>query len=83
MSTDSQSIVDQVLSLPQGTRDEVLERLIQSLENTESPPPDEQSVVEVAWNAEVARRVEEVRSGQAELLDGDSTLLELRKQFGV
>ena len=83
MSTDAQSIVDQVLSLPLGTREEVLTRLIESLEDTDMPLLDEQAAIEAAWNAEAARRVEEVRSGQTELLDGETTLRDLRKKFGV
>ena len=39
---------------------------------------DLQSVVERAWDEELARRIEDIRSGRVELIPGDEVMAEAR-----
>ena len=56
--TDLEAIAAAALALPEGQRADLLTRLMDSLDG----PPD--SDVEQAWDTEIARRLEEVRSGK-------------------
>ena len=58
MTTDFEAITAAALALPEGQRADLLCRLMDSLEG----PPD--ADVEQAWDAEIARRLEDVRSGK-------------------
>jgi len=57
-------------------REELIQRLIE-LENPADPE------VEAAWDDEIARRLEEVRSGKVQCLDGDEVMREMRERFGL
>lgn len=57
-------------------REELIQRLIE-LENPADPE------VEAAWEDEIARRLEEVRSGKVQCLDGDEVMREMRERFGL
>jgi len=57
-------------------REELLQRLIE-LEHPADPD------VEAAWDAEIARRLEEVRSGKVQLLDGEEVMREMREKYGL
>ncbi len=57
-------------------REELVQRLIES----ENPADPE---VEAAWDDEIARRLEEVRSGKVQCLDGDEVMREMRERFGL
>ena len=58
METDFDAITAAALALPEGQRADLLARLMDSLDG----PPD--ADVEQAWDAEIARPLEEVRSGK-------------------
>ena len=58
MTTDFEAITAAALALPEGQRADLLCRLMDSLDD----PPD--ADVEQAWDAEIARRLEDVRSGK-------------------
>ncbi len=58
MANDLEAITAAALALPEGQRATLLARLMDSLDG----PPD--ADVEQAWDAEIARRLEEVRSGK-------------------
>jgi putative addiction module component (TIGR02574 family) len=57
MAAQFQDVLDQALGLPEEDRAELADRLLASLD--EEPDPE----VEEAWRQEVARRLEELRSG--------------------
>ena len=57
-------------------RGELLQRLIE-LEHPADPH------VEAAWNEEIIRRLEEVRNGKVQCLDGDEVMREMRERFGL
>jgi hypothetical protein len=83
MTTQAQTIVDQVLSLPVATQQEVLTHLIESLDADSSLTAVPQVNVDAAWNEEIAKRVAEVHNGTAELLDGEASLEKIRSKYGV
>ena len=57
MGTSFEEVLDQALSLPEEDRAHLADRLFASLD--EEPDPE----VEEAWRQEVARQLEELRSG--------------------
>jgi hypothetical protein len=57
-------------------REELLQRLIE-LEHPANPE------VETAWDEEIARRLDEVRSGKVQLLDGEEVMREMREKYGL
>ena len=59
------------MSLPPDDRVELAEGLMWSLDEAY------QEKVERAWNAEIDRRLDEIHSGRAELVDGDEALRRL------
>ncbi len=59
MIANTEQIAAAALALPEDDRLELADRLIESLDG----PPDDD--VERAWTDEIARRLEEVRSGKA------------------
>ncbi len=58
MIASTEQIVAAALALPEDNRLELADRLMESLDG----PPDDD--VERAWAVEIARRLEEVRSGK-------------------
>jgi putative addiction module component (TIGR02574 family) len=44
-------------------------------------PPDDTEVVRSEWQAELARRVEDIRSGRVQLVDGRIMLEEIRERL--
>jgi hypothetical protein len=72
-----ETVLAEALRLPEGERGDLAARLLRSLE------PDDGTEVtgeqwEEAWSAEIDRRVQEVRDGTAELVDGEEVLRESR-----
>jgi len=71
------AVLAQALQLPEEERGDLVARLLRSLE-----PDDGDEVTgddwEGAWSAEIDRRVEEVRNGTADLVDGETVLRESR-----
>ena len=61
MSEHLRALLNQVLALPEGERLELLGEVLESLRA--------QGEVEKSWTKEIQKRVEELRSGKAELLD--------------
>jgi putative addiction module component (TIGR02574 family) len=58
VANDLEAITAAALALPEGQRAALLARLMESLDD----PPD--ADVEQAWADEIARRIEDVRSGK-------------------
>jgi putative addiction module component (TIGR02574 family) len=59
----------EALALPRHARARIAELLIASL--------DEDSEIERAWDEEVRRRVQEIRSGQAQTVPGEEVFKEI------
>ncbi len=66
-----------VLSLPLRARAKFATALLESLDE----PAEEPEVVRQAWQAEIARRIEDFRTGKVKTVDGHATLLRLRKEL--
>jgi putative addiction module component (TIGR02574 family) len=65
MDAATEKLLEQALALPLAERSEFAARLNESLGDEFVEPPED---VEAAWARELARRVEEVESGAAELV---------------
>jgi hypothetical protein len=76
VSASFKTVAAQALDLPDDQRGELAALLLRSLE-----PDDGDELTasqwEAEWSAELARRVEEIRAGSVELVDGDTVLEEL------
>lgn len=66
MTHDAQELLQKALTLPDHERAELAGTLIASLDEVEDPN------VEAAWQEEVARRSEEVRSGNVKTVSWES-----------
>jgi putative addiction module component (TIGR02574 family) len=69
-------LLDKALALSTQDRSLLINRLIESLD--EEPA---ESGAEEAWDDEIKRRVDEIRSGKSKMLDGEQVLQELAKEF--
>ena len=70
----AQVILQQALKLSVAERAHAAEQLIASLD--EVPDAD----VELAWQEEVQRRLQQIERGEVELIDSDTVMAELRKK---
>ncbi len=73
MAATFEALQAEVLRLPQGQRARLLERLMASL--------DQDADMEAAWDAEAARRDEEIDSGQVKPLPFDEVMARLEARF--
>ncbi len=76
MSVVLEDITEAALSLPSSDRATLADRLLDSLE-----PGNDQNYISDAWIAEIRRRVKEVRSGKAKLIDGSEGLARVRESL--
>lgn len=65
MSANIDTLFHAALALPAEAREELAERLLRSLDN------DPDLGLSPEWEAEIERRVEEVRKGEVELIPAD------------
>jgi hypothetical protein len=76
VSASFKTVAAQALALPDDQRGELAALLLRSLE-----PDDGDELTasqwEAEWSAELARRIQEIRDGSVELVDGDTVLEEL------
>ena len=77
MTEQLKAVLEAAMSLPPDDRVELAEGLMWSLDEAY------QEKVERAWNAEIDRRLDEIHSGRAELVDGDEALRRLRDRRKV
>jgi putative addiction module component (TIGR02574 family) len=69
-------LLEKALALSTQDRGLLIDRLIASLEDG---PPDEG--VEAAWDEEIKRRVEDIRSGRVKTIPGEQVLREMADEF--
>ncbi len=76
MSASFRTVVEQALDLTDDERGELAALLLRSLE-----PEDREELTapqwEAAWLAELDQRIQAIREGRVELVDGDEVLIEL------
>ncbi len=68
------------LGLSRTERAKLVHDLLQSLDDDTT---DEPGAVEAAWAAEITRRVEDVRSGKADLIDADHVHADIRARLAA
>jgi len=75
MSVISEKITNDALSLPVEFRLELIDLLLKSLNIPTKPEIDE------LWASEVERRIDEVDSGSAQLVDGNEVFSRIRERL--
>ena len=77
MSEQAQQLLREALRLSTEERAKLASQLLRSLDDEEGDAlsPDEWQRV---WTAEIEKRLRDVREGNADLIDGDEVLRELR-----
>lgn len=76
MTPQASEILEKALALSTEERGALIDHLIESLDDA----PTEEGV-EAAWDTEIKRRVDEIRSGKIETIPGDQVLRELAEEF--
>ena len=76
MGTDPEALRDAALALSEAERAKLARDLIASLDG-----PTDDDVAE-AWDIELCRRINEVESGKAQLLDVEDALARIRARIG-
>ncbi|HZM86380.1 MAG TPA: addiction module protein [Blastocatellia bacterium] len=75
MTENAERVKEQVLQLPEADRAELVRLLIDSLDEAEDPD------AEIAWDAELHRRVERVEQGKSHLRPAHQVLAEIRDKY--
>ncbi len=75
MKPNPQKIIEDAMQLEPTTRAFVAESLLESLDFEEDFSLSEE------WNQEIRRRCEEIDSGKAVLVEGETVLANLRKKY--
>jgi putative addiction module component (TIGR02574 family) len=76
MTPQLSDLLEKALTLSPQDRGLLINRLIESLDEA----PAEEGV-EQAWDGEIKRRVDDIRSGKVTMLDGEQVLQELAIEF--
>ena len=69
-------LFEKALKLPEQERRWLADRLIESLANEPADPQ-----VEAAWDKEIKRRVDDIRSGRVQTIPGEQVLREMAEEF--
>ena len=70
MTDRAKAVLEAALALPEAEREELVERLLDSVEAPDALSP--------AWAAEVDRRLKEIDEGRAVLIPGEQVFAEIR-----
>jgi putative addiction module component (TIGR02574 family) len=76
MTPQVSELLEKALALSSEERGMLIDRLVESLDDE----PAEEGV-EAAWDAEIKRRVEDIRSGRVKTIPGEQVLRELAEEF--
>lgn len=79
MNTTLEQVAESALKLSTKDRAALTRTLIQSLDGD---PADDSAEVEQAWHDEVARRVEEIKSGRVKGIPAEEVFAKLRGKYG-
>ncbi len=77
MKPDPQKLLEEALQCEPTTRAFIAETLLESLDF------EENFDISQAWREEIRKRCQEIDSGKVKLVDTETVLTELRKQFPV
>jgi putative addiction module component (TIGR02574 family) len=76
MTPQVSELLEKALTLSTQERGLLIDRLVESLDDE----PAEEGV-EAAWDAEIKRRVDDIRSGRVNTIPGEQVLRELAEEF--
>jgi putative addiction module component (TIGR02574 family) len=76
MTPQVSELLEKALALSSEERGLLIDRLVESLDD-EAP----EEGVEAAWDEEIKRRVEDIRSGRVKTIPGEQVLRELAEEF--
>jgi len=76
MTRQVSEVLEKALALSTQERGLLIDHLIESLDEG----PAEEGVEE-AWDAEIKRRVDDIRAGKVKMIPGERVLRELAKEF--
>ncbi len=76
MTSQVSELLQKALTLSTQERGMLIDRLVESLEDETSD-----KAVETAWDEEIKRRVDDIRSGRVNTIPGDQVLRELAEEF--
>jgi putative addiction module component (TIGR02574 family) len=76
MTQQVSELLEKALTLSEQERELLVDRLSDSL-NSESP----EAGMEAAWDEEIKRRVDDIRSGRVKTIPGEQVLRELAEEF--
>jgi putative addiction module component (TIGR02574 family) len=76
ISPQVSEVLEKALALSTQDRGLLIDRLIESLDDA---PADEG--VEAAWDEEIKRRVDDIRSGRVKTIPGEQVLREMADEF--
>jgi len=80
-TTDAKGLYEAALALPAVDRAELAEILMESLSGEKWSWEDSDPEWRAAWEAEIRRRIEDVRSGKTQLIDGETVMRELHERL--
>ena len=70
-------LIDRVMKLSPESKDQLLDLLLGESEG----PPDNPEVMKREWQEEIARRIEDIKTGRVQLLDADEALTRLEERL--
>jgi putative addiction module component (TIGR02574 family) len=79
-SRSSEDVLAAALTLPAEERERLAHELLDSLDDEEWLSPDDW---EAAWDAEIERRLREIREHTAELVDGEEVFRDARARIAA
>lgn len=76
MTPQVSEVLEKALSLSEQERELLIDRLVESLANASA-----EGGVEAAWDEEIKRRVDDIRSGRVKTIPGEQVLREIAEEF--
>jgi putative addiction module component (TIGR02574 family) len=76
MTPQVSEVLEKALSLSEQERELLIDRLAESLNGEPA-----EAGVEAAWDEEIKRRVDDIRSGRVKTIPGEQVLQELAEEF--
>lgn len=81
MSLTGAQVEQALLALDQSERAAVIHRGLQSLDKADAALP--QDAVDSAWRSEIGKRIDEIESGDVELVDVNTSHAQLRDELSA
>jgi putative addiction module component (TIGR02574 family) len=68
-----EQLTEEILSLPNAARALLVEKIVESLEFDTDP------TIQAAWTSEARKRLDEIRNGSVQPIQGDEALAQVRR----